>query len=108
MDEKKIIKITNEIVSAIADFSIGKGKVMSLVPGSVAKKLYNDEELFEKLKNCYIEYLKTVDNHIDETAEIKRLTDFRYQLLEIYTGGDGEDLDPETESEEDVTTEDKQ
>ncbi|MCR5550393.1 MAG: hypothetical protein K6F40_05620 [Bacteroidales bacterium] len=84
MDEKSIIKLSESIVSAIVDFSMGKGKMLSLVPGSAAKKLASDTELFNKLKECYIKYLSSVDNKIDESAEVKRLIDFRYELVEIF------------------------
>lgn len=84
MDEKSIIKLSESIVSAIVDFSMGKGKMLSLIPGSVAKKLATDTELFNKLRDCYINYLSSVDNKIDESAEVKHLIDFRYELVEIF------------------------
>ena len=84
MDEKKIIKLSNEIVSTIVDISLGEGKVKSIVPQSVANILSKDVNLFNSLKECYIEYLSTVDNKIDETSELKKLTEFRYQLVEIF------------------------
>ncbi len=90
MDEKKIISLSNDIVSAIVDFSMGKGKIISKVPRTVANKLANDEDLFEKVKQCYVEYLATVDNKMDEAHEVKRLTDFRYRLVEIYTATESE------------------
>lgn len=84
MDEKKIIKLSNELVNTIVDFSLGEGKVKSLVPSSVAKKLSSNVDLFNCLKECYINYLSSVDNKIDDTVELKKLTDFRYQLVEIF------------------------
>lgn len=84
MDEKKIIRLSDEIVNNIAAFSIGKGKIKALIPNSVAKRMAADKDLFEKLKNCYINYLSTIDNKIDETSEVKKLTDFRYSLVEIF------------------------
>ena len=100
MDEKKVIKLTDMIVESIVDFSMGKGKLKAMVPNSVAKKMANDPELFEQLKQCYVEYLTSVDNKIDETSEVKRLTDFRYNLLDIYNqnvpaGESDVDLDAE-------------
>lgn len=104
MDEKKIIKLSNEIVETLMDFSLGEGKVRSLIPGSVAKKLSSDEELFNKLKECYIDYLAKVDNKIDDTTELKRLTDFRYQLIEIYNSDKAEEM--EDLADENATSED--
>ncbi len=84
MDEKKIISLSDEIVGNIVDFSLGKGKVKAMIPKSVAKKMANDDELFEKLKQCYIEYLSTIDNKIDNSSEVKRLSDFRFRLVDIF------------------------
>ena len=84
MDEKKIISLSDEIVSNIVDFSLGKGKVKAIIPKSVAKKMSSDDELFEKLKQCYIEYLSTVDNKVNDSTEVKRLSDFRFRLVDIF------------------------
>lgn len=84
MDEKSILKLSENIVYTIVDISMGRGKMMGLIPGSVAKKLATDTELFNKLRDCYINYLSSVDNKIDESAEVKHLTDFRYELVDIF------------------------
>ncbi|MCR4858185.1 MAG: hypothetical protein K5890_08335 [Bacteroidales bacterium] len=85
MDEKKVIKLSDEIVSNIVDFSLGKGKMKAIIPKSVAKKMASDEDLFESLKQCYIKYLSTVDSKVNESSEVKRLSDFRFQLVDIFT-----------------------
>ena len=85
MDEKQVFKLSNLIVAAIVAFSMGKGKMGSLIPKTVANKLSKDADLFEKVKKCYVEYLSMVDNKVDESFEVKRLTDFRYRIVEIYT-----------------------
>lgn len=84
MDEKSILKLSENIVYTIVDISMGRGKMMGFIPGSVAKKLATDTELFNKLRDCYINYLSSVDNKIDESAEVKHLTDFRYELVDIF------------------------
>ena len=84
MDEKKVIKLTDMIVEDIVDFSMGKGKLKAMMPNSVARKMVKNPELFEQLKQCYIEYLSSVDCKIDETNEVRRLTEFRYKLLDVY------------------------
>lgn len=84
MDEKQIYVLSDLIVKSIVDFSMGRGKMKALIPRSVAKKMAGDAELFENLKNCYVEYLSSVDNKVNETSEVKRLTDFRYKLVDIF------------------------
>lgn len=99
MDEKKLIALTDDIVEAIVDISMGKGKMKAVIPGSVTKKLVKDEALFMRLKECYINYLSEVDSQIDERDELKRLSDFRFDLETIYNGGctkDDEITDEET------------
>ncbi|MBR4452817.1 MAG: hypothetical protein IKS33_01000 [Bacteroidales bacterium] len=51
MDEKQVFKLSNLIVTAIVAFSMGKGKMVSLIPKTVANKLSKDADLFEKVKN---------------------------------------------------------
>lgn len=95
MDEKKLISLTDDIVDAIVDISIGRGKMKAVMPGTITKKLVNDETLFLRLKKCLINYLSEVENKIDEMSELKRLSEFRYELHSIYSGETSEDIDSE-------------
>lgn len=89
MDEKKLISLTDEIVDALVNISMGRGKMKALIPGSVTRKLVKDEALFNSVKECYINYLSGVFGKIDDREELKTLSDFRYELESIYNGGDG-------------------
>lgn len=82
MDEKKIVIMSESIVNAIVDISMGKSK-FSLTK-TVFKKISKNPMLFERLRDCYIDYLGTIDSKIDETIEVKKLTEFRYRIVEIY------------------------
>ena len=82
MDEKKIIVMSESIVNAIVDISMGKSKFS--LTNTVLKKLSNNPTLFENVRNCYIEYLGTIEDKIDTTMEVKRLSDFRYKIVDIY------------------------
>lgn len=84
MEEKKLISLTDEIVDAIVNISMGKGKMKAMIPGSAAKKIINDEELFKSLKECYINYLSSVTGKIDDRDELRNLSDFRYELEALY------------------------
>lgn len=53
MDEKKLISLTDDIVDAIVDISIGRGKMKAVMPGTITKKLVNDETLFLRLKKLW-------------------------------------------------------
>lgn len=82
MDEKKIIGLAEEIVNAVVDISLGKSKFS--LTNSVLKVLSKNPELFDSIRNCYVEYLGAIDNKIDETTEVKKLSDFRYKIVELY------------------------
>lgn len=82
MDEKKIINLSEEIVYAITDISMGKSK--SGLINSVHKTLSKDPVLFSQLRDAYVNYLQSIDGKVDEVLEVKALSDFRYQIVEIY------------------------
>jgi hypothetical protein len=82
MDEKKIIVMSESIVNAIVDISMGRSKFS--LTNTVLKKLSNNPEIFERVRDCYIEYLGTIDSKIDETMEVKKLSDFRYKIVDVY------------------------
>ena len=82
MDEKKIIVMSESIVNAIVDISMGRSKFS--LTNTVLKKLSNNPALFENVRNCYIGYLGTIEDKIDTTMEVKRLSDFRYEIVDIY------------------------
>ncbi len=82
MDEKKIISLSEDIVNAIVDISMGKSKFS--LTSTVLKVLSNNPALFDSVRNCYMEYLGTIDSKIDETMEVKKLSDFRYKIVDIY------------------------
>jgi len=64
------------------DISMGRSKFS--LTNTVLKKLSNNPALFENVRNCYIEYLGTIEDKIDTTMEVKRLSDFRYEIVDIY------------------------
>ena len=82
MDEKKIISLSEEIVNAIVDISMGKSK--SGLINSVHKTLAKDPFLFTQLRDAYVNYLQSIDGKVDEVMEVKALSDFRYGIVEIY------------------------
>lgn len=82
MDEKKIIVMSESIVNAIVDISMGRSKFS--LTNTILKKLSNNPEIFERVRDCYIEYLGTIDSKIDETMEVKKLSDFRYKIVDVY------------------------
>lgn len=86
MDEKELIKKTESIVATIVDVSLGKGSLLSKVPGSMARFLTKKEnhDKFIALKQCYIDYLSEIDSKIDTGEEIQRLAQFRTKLINIY------------------------
>lgn len=82
MDEKKVIIMSESIVNAIVDISMGRSKFS--LTNTILKQLSNNPPLFESVRNCYVRYLGTIEDKIDTTMEVKRLSDFRYEIVEIY------------------------
>ena len=82
MDEKKIINLSEEIVYAITDISLGKSK--GGLMNSVNKTLSKNPALFSQLRDAYVNYLQSIDGKVDEVMEVKALSDFRYQIVDIY------------------------
>lgn len=105
MEEKQIISKTDDIVEAIVNISLGKSSFLSKLPGSLVNFLTKEENavVFMKLKQCYIEYLAEVDSRIENSSDVKRLSDFRFKLYSLYEEAKGIE-NKETEEEDNTPT----
>ena len=81
MDEKELIELSDELVHAITKLSLGEKP--GFLSGSVYKKLSNHTN-FGEIKQCYIEHLQTFKGTYDNSIELKKLTDFRYKIVELF------------------------
>jgi len=81
MTEKEIKDKAELIVEALAALSLGKEP--NLLSGEVFKKLSGHQN-FEKIKSAYIAYLQSFDGNIDTPEDIKRMFDFRLEIVGLF------------------------
>ncbi len=81
MTEKEIKDKAELIVEALAALSLGKEP--NLLSGEVFKKLSGHQN-FDKIKSAYIVYLQSFDGNIDTPEDIKRMFDFRLEIVGLF------------------------
>jgi hypothetical protein len=81
MTEKEIKDKAEQIIDALTILSLGKEPGM--LSSEVFKKL-SAHPNFEKIRDAYITYLQSFDGKVDAAEDIKRLFDFRMEIVELY------------------------
>ena len=81
MTEKEIKDKAEQIVEALTALSLGKEP--NLLSSDVFKKLAQHNN-FIQIRDAYIAYLQTLDANVDAPEEIKRLFDFRMQIVALF------------------------
>lgn len=81
MTEKEIKDKAELIVEALAALSLGKEP--NLLSGEVFKKLSGHQN-FDKIKSAYIAYLQSFDGVVDSAEDIKRMFDFRMEIVNLF------------------------
>lgn len=84
MNEKKLKEEAEKIVDAFISLSIGKEP--HLLSNTVFKKLA-DHPNFELIKQEIVNYLSWFTGKVVDKNEIKRLSDFRFRIYELYQNG---------------------
>ncbi len=81
MDEKELLELSDEIVNAMTKLVLGEKP--GFLSGTVFKKLASHSR-FNEMKQLYCELLQTFDGTYSDATELKKLTDFRYKLVELF------------------------
>jgi hypothetical protein len=81
MDEKELIELSDELVNAITKLVLGEKP--GFLSGTIFKKLATHPRFME-MKQLYCDLLLSFDGNYSDAAELKKLTDFRYNLVELY------------------------
>lgn len=81
MDEKELIELSEELVLGITKLSLGEKP--GFLSGSIYKKLSSHTN-FQAIKQCYIEHLMDFKGSYENATELKKLTDFRYRIVELF------------------------
>jgi hypothetical protein len=81
MTEKEIKEKAEQIVEALTALSLGKEP--NMLSGEVFKKLSGHQN-FTQIKTTYITYLQSFDGGVDAPDDIKRMFDFRMEIVSLF------------------------
>jgi hypothetical protein len=81
MNEKEIKEISEDIVEAIVALSLGREP--NFISGKIFKTISKHPQ-YENMKKLYIDFLMNFDGKFESTEEIKKLSDFRFALVQLY------------------------
>ena len=81
MNEKEMKERAEEIVEALTCLSLGKEP--GLLSGKVYKRLAAHAN-FSAIRDAYAGYLQSFDGKTDTTEELKKLFDFRIQIVQLF------------------------
>jgi hypothetical protein len=81
MDEKELIELSDEIIDALTKLAMGTKP--GFLSGSVFKNLATHAKFIE-MRELYCTFLSEFDGSYSEPAKLKKLTDFRFSLIELY------------------------
>ena len=84
MSEKDIRELSDNIVESIVALSLGKEP--GLISGKIFKTIAKHPK-YEEMKKLYIEFLFGFDGHFETTEELKKLSDFRFALVQLFEQG---------------------
>jgi hypothetical protein len=80
--EQQIIEITDEIILGIVKLAIQQDP--GILSGKVFKSL-PDHSRFEEMKLRVLDYLKEFNGHFEETSDVKKLSELRFDLYQFYS-----------------------
>jgi hypothetical protein len=81
MDEKELIELSDEIIDALTKLALGAKP--GFLSGSIYKNLATHAK-FPEMKHLYCNFLSEFDGDYSAPAKLKKLTDFRFSLIELY------------------------
>ncbi len=84
MDEKELIELSDEIIDSLTKLVMGE--TAGFLSNSVYKKLSTHKN-FDEIKAAYAKLINTFDGSYKDTTVLKKLTDFRFKIVELYQSG---------------------
>ena len=81
MTEKEIKEKAELIVEALSALSMGREP--NVLSGEVFKKL-SAHQNYTQIRDAYIEYLKSFDGKVDTADDIKKMFDFRLEIVSLF------------------------
>ena len=84
MDEKKLMELSEEIIESLTKLVLGESP--GFLSNSVFKKL-NSNKHFNEIKSLYSSFIGSFEGQYNDASELKKLSDFRYKIVELYQSG---------------------
>ena len=84
MDEKELMELSEEIIESLTKLVLGESP--GFLSNSVFKKL-NSNKHFNEIKSLYSTFIFSFDGQYNDVSELKKLSDFRYKIVELYQSG---------------------
>ncbi len=81
MDENELIELSDEIIESLTQLVLGK--TPGFLSNSIFKKLSTHSN-FNEIKKCYSEFINSFNGAYKDATELKKLSDFRYKIVELY------------------------
>jgi hypothetical protein len=81
MDEKELMQQSEEIVMAMTKLVLGEKP--GFLSNAAFKKLATHHNL-PAMKAAYIDLIQEFNGTYNNAQELKKLTDFRYRIIELY------------------------
>lgn len=80
-DEKELIELSNEIIQSLTKLVLGEKP--GFLSGSVYKKMEVHPRL-STMKSLYASFLMDFTGGYEDAGSLKKLTDFRYEIVELF------------------------
>ena len=80
-DEKELIELSNDIIHSLTKLVLGEKP--GFLSGSVYKKMESHPRL-GTMKKLYSSFLLDFKGSYEDSASLKKLTDFRYEIVELF------------------------
>ena len=81
MDEREIIDLSNEIIDSLTKLALSEKPGM--LSGKVFKSL-SEHAKFSEMKFLYADFVRDFKGGYSSTEDLKKLTDFRYKLVDLF------------------------
>ena len=84
MDEDELMELSEEIIESLTKLVLGDSP--GFLSNSVFKKL-NSNKNFDEIKSLYSKFIVSFEGQYKDATELKKLSDFRYKIVELYQSG---------------------
>ncbi len=84
MNEDELMELSEEIIESLTKLVLGESP--GFLSNSVFKKL-NSNKNFHEIKSLYSKFIISFEGQYKDSTELKKLSDFRYKIVELYQSG---------------------